>query len=89
MKVPKSFVVQLEEEFVHLKSLMDNLIDISPIKAFHNDPSSGILFIIPDFEWGEVDEQQTLIQLKLLTGFKNWFEKFYLLFNSAPKDLVQ
>lgn len=89
MNLLKSFIIQLEEEFVQLKSLMNNLIEISPIVEFHNDPSSRIVFILPEFEWGEVDEQQTLRQMRLLTGFTNWFEKFYLLFNSAPKDIIQ
>ncbi len=89
MNLLKSFIIQLEEEFVQLKSLMNNLIEISPIVEFHNDPSSRIVFILPEFEWGEVDEQQTLLQMRLLTGFTNWFEKFYLLFNSAPKDIIQ
>jgi len=85
----KSFIVQQEEEFIRLRKLMSDLIDKSTIKAFHNDPSSWIVFIRPDFEWGEVDEQQTLLQMKLIDGFTNWFEKFSLLFRSAPEDLIQ
>lgn len=84
-----SYVARLKQDFQIIEKQMVELLDISTIKEFRNDPNSGVVFITPTYYWGETDEQQKIIQMQLVKKFSNWTEHFRLLFSNASQEINQ
>jgi rRNA-processing protein FCF1 len=84
-----SYVVHLKQDFQKIECQMLELLDISTIEEFRNDPNSGIVFITPPYYWGDTDEQQKILQMQLVRKYYYWIEHFKLLFSSASQEITQ
>jgi rRNA-processing protein FCF1 len=84
-----SYAARLKQDFQKIESQMMEFLDISTIKEFRNDPNSGIVFIIPPYEWGETNEPQKILQMQLVKKYSDWIEHFRLLFSSASQEINQ
>lgn len=84
-----SYVARLKQDFQNIEQQMMELLDVSTIKEFRNDPNSGVVFITPTYYWGETDEQQKILQMQLVKSFSNWTEHFRLLFSNASQEINQ
>ncbi len=58
-----------------------------PIKRFDKNRSSGIVFIAPDYYWGEITPAQRNEQLQLKKDYDNISEHVRFIFKDAPKDV--
>lgn len=81
-----SFIEQLTEDLKVIETLMVEILDASTIKRFRNDPSSGVFIVAPEYYWGEPDERQQLLQMKLKKQYLAWHERFQLLFEHAVPE---
>ena len=84
-----SYAARLKQDFQKIEGQVMELLDISTIKEFRNDPNSGIVFITPPYEWGETNEQQKILQMLLVKKHSDWIEHFRLLFSSASQEINQ
>jgi rRNA-processing protein FCF1 len=84
-----SYTARLKQDFQKIESQVMELLEISTIKEFRNDPNSGIVFITPPYEWGETNEQQKILQMLLVKKYSDWIEHFRLLFSSASQEINQ
>src|SRR5262245_7694422 len=84
-----SYVARLKQGFQKIESEIMELLDISTIKEFRNDPNSVVVFIAPPYEWGETNEQQKILQMQLVKEYSDWTEHFRLLFSSASQEINQ
>lgn len=84
-----SYVARLKQDFQNIESQMMELLDISTIEEFRNDPDSGVVFIIPPYEWGDTNEQQKILQMQLVKNFADWMEHFRLLFGNGSQEISQ
>lgn len=82
-----SYAARLKQDFQTLETTVMELLDISTIKEFRNDPDSGVFFITPTYYWGETDEHQKLLQMQLVKDYSAWIEHFRLLFGSASQEI--
>jgi len=84
-----SYATRLRQDFHNIEANMMDLLDVSTIKEFRNDPHSGVVFIMPTYYWGETDEQQKFLQMQLVKDYSTWVEHFRLLFGSASQEINQ
>jgi rRNA-processing protein FCF1 len=84
-----SYVARLKQDFQEIENHVMELLDISTIEEFRNEPGSGIIFITPPYEWGDTNEQQKILQMQLVKDFADWIEHFRLLFGSASQEISQ
>lgn len=84
-----SYVVGLKQDFQKIECQMLELLDISTIEEFRNDPDSGVVFITPPYYWGETNEQQKILQMQLVAKYYDWIEHFKLLFSSASQEITK
>jgi len=84
-----SYVARLKQDFKRIEIKMMELLDISTIEEFRNDPDSVIVFIKPPYYWGETDEQQKLLQIQLVKDYSAWFKHFRLLFGKASDEIKE
>ena len=82
-----SYVARLKQDFQRIEIKMMELLDISTIKEFRNDPDSGVFSITPTHYWGETDEHQKLLQMQLVKDYSAWIEHFRLLFGRASQEI--
>lgn len=84
-----SYVARLKQDFQNIENQMMELLDISTIEEFRNDPNSGLVFISPPYEWGDTNEQQKILQMELVKNFADWIEHFKLLFRNGSQGISQ
>jgi rRNA-processing protein FCF1 len=84
-----SYNSRLKKDLQIIEGQIIELLDISTIKEFRNDPNSGIVLITPPYYWGETDEQQKLLQIQLVKKYSDWIEHFRLLFSSGSQEINQ
>ena len=84
-----SYGACLKQDFQEIESQVIELLDISTIKEFRNNPNSRVFIITPHYYWGETDEQQKLLQMQLVKRFSDWIEHFRLLFGNASQEINQ
>jgi len=82
-----SYVSRLKQDFQKVEIKMMDLLDISTIKEFRNDPNSGVLIVSPTYYWGETDEQQKLLQMQLVKDYATWIEHFRLLYSTTSQEI--
>lgn len=83
------YVARLKQDFQRIEIKVMELIEISTIKEFRNDPNSRVVFIAPPYYWGETDERQKLLQMQLVKDYSGWIEHFRLLFGKASQEINQ
>ena len=54
----KSSSQRLQEQLQLIKQKMLELLDLSTINHFQNDPDSNIVILLPRHHWGVTDEKQ-------------------------------
>lgn len=84
-----SYVTRLKQDFQRIEIKMMELLDISTIKEFRNNPNSDVFIVSPRYYWGETDESQKLLQMQLLKGYSGWIEHFKLLFGKTSQEINQ
>jgi rRNA-processing protein FCF1 len=84
-----SYVARLQQDFHSVEHQVLELLDISTIEEFRNNPSSGIVLITPPYYWGDTNEQQKILQMQLVKQYSKWIEHFRLLFGSASNEINQ
>jgi len=84
-----SYVVRLRQGFQNIEQQMMELLDISTIKEFRNDPHSHVILVTPSYYWGETNEQQKIIQMQLVRKFSDWIQHFRFLFSNASHEINQ
>lgn len=80
-------VARLEQRLQSIENQMNDLMDASTIEKHPHDPFSEVVFIANDYYWGESDEKQRHLQIKLLRTYSSWFEQFRMLFYDSPELL--
>jgi hypothetical protein len=84
----ESCVSLLKERLEAIEAGMIELIDCSTVTTWRDDPSSEVVFIgFPRHYWGEPDDRQRRLQIKLKGMYTDWSEQMHLLFSGAPDDL--
>jgi hypothetical protein len=89
---PQSLAERLEQRLDEIVVSMDALLDASTIdfvreravKAMQRMP--GVITMIADGQWGELDDVQRRAQRRLLELWEPWVEQVRLLFASDTKD---
>ncbi len=72
-----------------LKSLTQRLADLVrgiPTK-WRDRHSGGVIFVAPEYYWGEPSDEQRQEQLEIKREYEEWFEAFKSVFANAPADL--
>ena len=82
-----SYASRLKQDFQMIEAKMMELLDVSTIKEFRNDPDSGVFILSPTYYWGETDEQQQLLQMQLIKDYSTWIQHFRLLFSMASQEI--
>ena len=75
----------LRKRLESIEAKMMELLEISTIKVFENDPYSSVVFIAPRHYWGEADEKQQRLQMELKGLYGAWFEQAQLLLSDATE----
>ncbi len=86
-----SYIVRLEQQLRSLENQVIGLLNASTIERYPDhryDPfyEPVVIALINDYHWGEDNEGQKLLQLKLLQLYSSWFEHFQLLFRDSPEE---
>lgn len=89
MSERKTFAEKLSKKLKLIDDKMMDLLDISIIKEFHNDPSSEVVFIRPPFYFETPGDEQRKLQISISEIYLDWLEKFKLLFTNATSDIEQ
>jgi len=85
-----SYAAHLIQRLKLIEQDMMRLLDLSTVLRRVDDPYSGVLIIAPDYYWGQPDDKQRMLQMKLKDSFSDWSEHFNLLFSNATEsDLHQ
>ena len=79
---------RLRSDLNDITEKLVDLIDGLVIERFGNS-SEHVVFIAPDFYWGEPTPEQTSLQLGIKRDYEEWFELFNTLFAKAPNDLTR
>lgn len=87
MKPIVSYIDNLLSELDGIEKKMMDLLDISTIKEFHNDPYSGVAILAPTYYWGETDDKQKLLQMELNDEYAEWFSHLTLLFRNGTPEI--
>lgn len=82
-----TFTQRLHEGLREIEGKMIDLLDISSIEKFVNDPDSSVAIIGPSHYWGSADTRQKKLQLEINKLYSEWFERFRLLFDRPTKDI--
>jgi len=82
-----SYIVRLEQQLQFLESQVIELLNGSTIEKYPDDPFAEVVMIRNDYHWGEGNESQKRLQLKLLRSYSSLFEQFQLLFYDSPQDI--
>jgi len=82
-----SYIVRLEQQLQFLESQVIELLNGSTIEKYPDDPFDEVVMIRNDYHWGEGNESQKRLQLKLLRSYSSLFEQFQLLFYDSPQDI--
>ena len=85
----KSYVERLQEQLNDIERKMLDLLDVSTISHFRNDPDSYVVAIAPPHYWGETDEKQKRLQMEVLKLYKPWIEHVRLLFLGATNEVAE
>lgn len=81
------FIVRLEQKLQSIENQVVELLDASTIEKRYQDPSSMLVLIANDNNWGVTDDKQKHKQIKLVRMYLSWFEHFSLLFYESPQSL--
>jgi len=87
-----SYIVRLEQQLQSLESQVIELLNTSTIERYPDNDygpfyEPAIIALINTYYWGEGNESQKYLQLKLLRSYSSWFEQFQLLFYDSPQDI--
>lgn len=82
-----SYINHLQDELHLIEIQMQELLDASTIKEHVDNPRSTLIGFTPPYYWGNTDEKQKRLQIKLLKIYSTWFEHFCLLFRDATKEI--
>lgn len=83
----RPITARLADKLSAIEQLMMQLLDISPIERFRNDPESMIVVLGPSHHFSKGTEEQKRLQLLVQEQYSRWLEQFRLLFQGAPHDM--
>lgn len=83
-----SLVKHLEEQLKNIEELVVKFITASSIEREVPDPfdDSPFIAVVNNYYWGEDNDDQKRVQLKMLRTYAAWFEHFNLLFHGSPQE---
>lgn len=89
MPPPDSYGVRLQEDLAAIKAELDGLLDRSSIlNVDPNRRDSGIFFVgAAQWGWGPSDADTHAMQMELLARYREWFDRFVLLFPHPTKEI--
>ena len=80
----KSFLARLRERLDAIEQGMMNLLDVSTIGHFRNDPDSVVYIVAPPYHWEEPSSEKQRLQIDLKPLYQEWLPKVLLLVERAP-----
>src|SRR2546430_16750067 len=85
-------VERLEQQLQSIENQVIEMLDASTIKRppkvnypTYYEPS--LVALTRSYSWGEDNDNQKRLQLKLLRSYLSWFEQFQMLFYNSPEAL--
>lgn len=81
-----SVATRLQSDLDTLTDRLADLIQELPIEYF-NRYSSSVVFVVPDYYWGEATSEQLNDQLAIKRDYEEWFDIFKSVFAKATDDL--
>lgn len=87
--VIKTFVEQMKDKLIELGKTTDELINLSCIKEFRNDPHSGLIFVRPPYYWGELSPDGETIQTKAIVMLEELVIQLDLVFDGKPYNVAK
>jgi len=78
-----SFLTRLKQQLELIEKQMLELLDASSIKESRRDR----YVFTPNYYWGEADEVQRRLQMKLNGAYSTWYEKFCLSISNATEEI--
>jgi rRNA maturation endonuclease Nob1 len=82
-----AYIKRVEIELRHIEAKMMELINVSTIEEFRNNPNSRTLIVVPRYHWGNTDENQKRLQMQLKEIYSPWYEQSGLLFRNASREI--
>ena len=83
-----STVARLQSSLHSLTERSADLIRDMPVEHFERE-GSGVVFICPEYHWGQASPEQLNAQLAIKRDYEVWFEIFRSVFRTATDDLNQ
>ena len=83
-----STVARLQSSLHSLTERSADLIRDMPVEHFERE-GSGVVFICPEYHWGQASPEQLNAQLAIKRDYEVWFEIFRSVFHTATDDLNQ
>ena len=77
---------RLQLELNAITGRLEDLLKELPIERFENT-APGIVFICPEYHWGQASAEQVKAQLAIKRDYERWFEVFSSVFRIAPDNL--
>ena len=84
----KSFIDQLKDDNLNLEGVIYQLLEISIISEFRNDPYSQVLIVAPPYNWGKLSPDGEVIQTNAILLLDELISKLDLLFDSKPSTIL-
>ena len=81
-----STVARLQSSLHSLTERSTDLIRDMPVEHFERE-GSGVVFICPEYHWGQASPEQLNAQLAIKRDYEVWFEIFRSAFRTATTDL--
>ena len=81
-----SIAARLQSDLDALTDRIADLVRELPIEHFNSD-SGSVVFIVPDYYWGEATSEQLNDQLAIKRDYEEWFDIFKSVFVQATDDL--